>query len=606
MRQEVVMPKMGESLQEGTIIQWMKNVGDTVERDEMILEISTDKVDTEVPSPVAGTIVEILAQEEETVEVGNTIAIIETDASAANSAPAQAVNVKVEEPAQVEETQPESEPESSESYDSSNDNVSTDDGGEVTDLVMPKMGESLQEGTIVQWLKQPGDKVERDEMILEISTDKVDTEVPSPVAGTLVEIIANEEDTVEVGSVIGRISTGGGTAKASAPAAKKEATASAPAPAKKEETPAKQESAPAPQSKSSGQAQVQGTTFDIPRKKDGNFYSPLVRAMAEDNKVSLEELETISGSGADGRITKSDLEDYLDNRGSAPRASDQSQPTQASAPSAPAQQQSSQPAQSQSKPQSQSQSAKSGQASAPAAAKDGVEVIPMDRMRQIISDHMVMSKQTSAHVTSVGEADITGIVNFRNANKNSFLDREGIKLTFTPFFLKAITEAIRQFPMMNVSVDGKNILKHNNLNLGFATALPDNNLIVPVIKNADGLSITGLARSVYDLSTRARNKQLNPDDIQGGTFTMTNVGTFGTLFGTPVINQPQTGIYGVGAIKKRPIAKKFDGQDIVVVRDMVYVSITYDHRVIDGMLAGQFLAATIKVLEGMNADTISF
>lgn len=600
MRQEVVMPKMGESLQEGTIIQWIKNVGDTVERDEMILEISTDKVDTEVPSPVSGTIVEVLAQEEETVEVGSVIAIIETDSSAAGDIPSQN-ETQVEEPApapaQEEAPAPAAEAPQDTPEPAANDNAG--DSGELTDLVMPKMGESLQEGTIVAWLKQPGDKVERDEMILEISTDKVDTEVPSPVEGTLVEILANEEDTVEVGSVIARISTGSGAAPkaSSAPAAKKEATASAPAPAAQPQTETKQ-SAPAPQQPAPQQAQVQGSTFEIPRKKDGKFYSPLVRAMAEDNKVSLEELESLTGSGADGRVTKEDLESYLSNRGSAPQ-----QAAPAAQKSAPAATQHSAPAAS--APASQPQQAKSGQASAPSVQKDGVEVIPMDRMRQIISDHMVTSKQTSAHVTSVGEADITGIVNFRNKNKNSFLDREGFKLTFTPFFLKAITEAIRQFPMMNVSVDGKNILKHNNLNLGFATALPDNNLIVPVIKNADGLSITGLARSVYDLSSRARNKQLNPDDIQGGTFTMTNVGTFGTLFGTPIINQPQTGIYGVGAIQKRPVARKFEGQDVVIIRDMVYVSITYDHRVIDGMLAGQFLAATVKALESMNENTIS-
>ncbi|GAB5465580.1 MAG: 2-oxoglutarate dehydrogenase, E2 component, dihydrolipoamide succinyltransferase [Candidatus Kapaibacteriales bacterium] len=587
MRQEVVMPKMGESLQEGTIIQWMKQVGDSVERDEMILEISTDKVDTEVPSPVAGTLVEILAQEEETVEVGSVIAIIDTEGGEAGSAPAQTENVKAEEPAPApKEEEKAAEPAQEEQ------SSGGDDSGDTIDLVMPKMGESLQEGTIISWLKQVGDDVERDEMILEISTDKVDTEVPSPVKGKLVDILAQEEETVEVGSVIGKISTGsgGGSKPKSAPAAKKEeSTSTAPAP-KKEESP----SAPAPQAQSS--QQVQGTTFEIPRQKDGKFYSPLVRAIAEDNKVSLEELETITGSGADGRITKDDLESYLSNRGSAP--AQQSAPNQAPA-TAPAQ--SSQPSQ-----QAPAPAAQAKPASAPAAMKGDAEIIPMDRMRQLISDHMVMSKQTSAHVTSVGEADITGIVQFRNKEKNAFQQREGFKLTFTPFFLKAINEAIREFPMMNVSVDGKNIIKHNNLNLGFATALPDNNLIVPVIKNADGLSLTGLARSVYDLSTRARSKQLNPDDIQGGTFTMTNVGTFGTLFGTPIINQPQTGIFGVGAIQKRPVARKFEGMDIVVVRDMVYLSITYDHRVIDGMLAGQFLAATIRALEAMNPDTIQF
>lgn len=550
MKVEVVMPKMGESLQEGTIIKWLKGVGEQVDRDEMILEISTDKVDTEVPSPVAGVIKEILAEENQTIEVGEVIAMIETDAE----------EEAAEQPETVETTS--EEPDREESAGDS----------EVVDVVMPKMGESLQEGTIVKWLKEKGEKVDRDEMILEISTDKVDTEVPSPVAGTLVELLAEEGQTIEVGEVIAKIATG---AKAAAPAKK--------TPQKKQETD-KQEEKPAPQP-------VQGGTKEIPRKKDGRFYSPLVRTIAEENNITLEELEKIEGSGMEGRVTKDDLLGYINRRGQKP----------ASAPKA-------------------EKKAVEETRVVPAAGKPGppavrekadtvhygndVEVIPMDRVRSLIAEHMVFSKRTSAHVYSVGEADVTGIVKFREKHKDAFLRANDIKLTFTPFFARAVVDAIKEHPMVNVSVDGKNIIRHRRINLGIATALDDGNLIVPVVKDADNLSLTGMARSITDLANRARTKKLNPDDIQGGTFSLTNFGTFGTLFGMPVINQPQTAIIGIGSIKKRPVVKEVDGEHLVVVRDMAYISITFDHRVIDGMLGGMALEACIRSLESMNENTI--
>ncbi|MDC1068605.1 2-oxoglutarate dehydrogenase, E2 component, dihydrolipoamide succinyltransferase [Candidatus Kapabacteria bacterium] len=571
MQHEVVMPKMGESLQEGTITQWLKQVGDKIERDEMILEISTDKVDTEVPSPVEGTLTQILVQEEETVEVGTPIAIIDTE----GGAPAPVSTPKAE-PEPTPAPAPAPAPAAPEPT------PAATSGGDVTDLVMPKMGESLQEGTIVKWLKQPGDKLERDEMILEISTDKVDTEVPSPVEGTLVEILVQEEETVEVGTVIAKITSGSGAVATPSPAPKPEAKP-APAPAAAPSQPAQQQAA-----KTAAPTQtVTGSTFEIPRKSNsGRFYSPLVRAIANDNKVSLEELETISGTGVDSRVSKDDLFNYIKNRPAAgsvqaPVASAQPTTNVASTPAP-----------------------KPTQASAPANYGSNVEVIPMDRMRKLISAHMVQSKQTSAHVTSVAEVDMTNIWNLRNKLKNSFQQREGIKLTFTSFFAKALTEGLRQFPMLNVSVDGTNILKHRNVNLGFATALPDGNLIVPVIKNADGLSLTGLQRSITDLANRARTKKLDPNDIQGGTITLTNVGTFGTLFGTPIINQPQTCIIGVGAIKKRPMVIEANGHDSIQIRNMMYMSITYDHRVIDGMLAGQALAAMVNALENVTEDNI--
>ncbi len=553
MKVEVIMPKMGESLQEGTITKWLKKVGETVERDEMILEISTDKVDTEVPSPVSGILSEILSGENVTVEVGKVIAYIETEATAAVSVqspePQPAIVVQEEKKETVR-----SEP------------VQT--GGELVDVIMPKMGESLQEGTITKWLKKVGETVERDEMILEISTDKVDTEVPSPVAGILAEIIVNANETVEVGKVIAKISTGG---VASAVQIKKEL---APAPSIAASAPVQQVSAPQQQT-----TVPEGMT-EIPREFGGKFFSPLVRSIAETEKVSLQELVNITGSGSEGRITKTDIMAYVEKRKSQPTVVPEAPKAVSSAP------------------------APSAPVMAPPVFGSDVEIIPMDRMRQLIAEHMTYSKQTSAHVTSVAEADVTGIVKMRNKFKDSFEKREGFKLTFTPFFAKAAIDGIKQFPRVNVSVDGKNIIQHKRIHLSFATALDDGNLIVPVIKSADALGFTGLARSVYDLSTRARTKKLNPDDIQGGTFTITNVGTFGTLFGTPVINQPQTAIMGIGAIKKRPVVKEFNGEDLIVVRDMAYVSITYDHRVIDGMLAGQCLAAIVKALESMNDTNI--
>jgi pyruvate dehydrogenase E2 component (dihydrolipoamide acetyltransferase) len=557
---DVVMPKMGESLTEGTIVKWLKKEGDKIERDEMILEISTDKVDTEVPSPKAGVLVKILAQENETVEVGEKIAEIETEADAAPAPKKE--EKKAETP--VEEDKP------------AEQETEDEPDGDTIDVVMPKMGESLTEGTIVKWLKKPGEKIERDEMILEISTDKVDTEVPSPVTGTLVEVLAEENQTVEVGEVIARISGSGKAPK------KKATQKAADKPSEEKKTVAKSDDK---QTISTPDIADDSGSKNIPRQKDGKFFSPLVRSIAEAEDVTLSELEKIDGSGIDGRITKADIVNYIEERKSAPQKKQNEQRAITKA--------------AETKPSVTSTKV----VSAPKPGKD-VEVIPMDRIRKLIADHMVYSKHTSAHVTSVGEADVTHIFRYRESHKNAFLEDEGFKLTYTPFFSKAAIDAIKEFPMVNVSVDGTNILRHKRIHFSFATALPDGNLIVPVIKDADNLSFKGLARAIYDLSSRARSKELNPDDIQGGTFTMTNVGTFGTLFGSPVINQPQCAILGVGAIHKRPVVREYDGEDVIAIRSMVYVSITYDHRVIDGMLAGQYLAAVIRNLESMNETNI--
>jgi len=570
MKIDVVMPKMGESLQEGTILKWLKAEGDIVERDEMILEISTDKVDTEVPAPSAGVLSKILAQENEVVEVGKVIAEIETDATSSapvKSAPVQAAEKEAPASPAPIATAPASPAPA---------HAAEVPAGDLVDVVMPKMGESLQEGTILKWLKAPGDNIERDEMILEISTDKVDTEVPSPVAGILAQQLAAEGDTVEVGTVIAKISTGSGKALPSQSASPKSETYEAKSPVHMPEA----DTQAAPVNIASGSSA-------IPRTDGSNFYSPLIRAIAEAEGISLGELQTLKGSGADGRLTKNDIIEYLKSRKSktasapnvAPPAPVKTAPASAPAPKA--------------------------SPSIPVATGPDTEIIPMDRVRRLIAEHMVYSKHTSAHVTSVAECDVTDLVRFREKNKTAFQSREGIKLTFTPLFAKALVDTVRDFPRINVSVDGNNIIQHKRTNLSFATALDDGNLIVPVIKSAEALSISGLARAINDLAFRARNKKLNPDDIQGGTITLTNVGTFGTMFGTPVINQPQCAIIGVGAIKKQPVVREFNGEDVIVIRHIMYVSITYDHRVIDGMLAGQALSGLVKHLESMNENNIS-
>lgn len=582
MKIDVVMPKMGESLQEGTITKWLKQKGDKIERDEMILEISTDKVDTEVPAPNSGILANILVEEGETVEVGVKIAEIETDEAATNnngsSAPTQESSPETTQEEVVTSTQVET----------TTEEASAEVGGDLVEVVMPKMGESLQEGTITKWLKSAGDKVERDEMILEISTDKVDTEVPSPVSGTLAEIIAEEGETIEVGNVIARISQGGGAKPVSKPA-QKEAPKSTSAPV------TTAQSTPAAKSETQTVSlSVNGGTKEIPSRHGNKFFSPLVRNIAMDKGVTLEELEQISGSGIDGRVTKKDILEYIDKKDSGQITVQTSAP--ADAPTA----RTSSPA-----PQTSVAAApKSSPVNYPVSTDDA-EIIPMDRVRKLIAEHMVYSTHTSPHVTTVAEADMTEIVNYRNKHKQSFQDQEGFKLTFTPFFVKAAVEGLRKFPMVNVSVDGSNIIKHKKINIGVATALPDGNLIVPVIKKSEELNLTGLARAVNDLATRARNKKLQPDEIQGGTFSITNFGTFGNLFGTPIINQPQTAILGIGGIQKRAVVKEVAGQDMILIRHMAYISLTFDHRVIDGMLGGQALNAIIESLHNMNENTLS-
>jgi 2-oxoglutarate dehydrogenase E2 component (dihydrolipoamide succinyltransferase) len=581
MKIDVVMPKMGESIQEGKILRWLKKPGDKVERDEILLEISTDKVDTEVPSPSAGILTAILAQENDTVEVGAIIAELNSDAQAAVSAPVAApAPVPVAAPAPAPVAAPAPAPVAA---------PATVASGSMTDVVMPKMGESIQEGKVLRWLKKPGDKVERDEILLEISTDKVDTEVPSPVAGTLAELLAAEGDTVEVGAVIARLGTAGSVASTPAPAP----SPVAPSPI----------AAPVPVQAAPVHAAQSAPITSIPRTSGSRFYSPLVRTIAETEGVSLQELDTVQGTGMEGRVTKHDILGYISKRGNAPVISAQPviQHVPAPAPAAPIV---ATPAPSPAPAPVQTYVAASANSGTLTKWGQDVEVIPMDRVRQIIADHMVRSKQTSPHVTSVGEADVTQLVNFREKHKGAFEQREGFKLTLTPFFAKAIIDAVKEFPLVNVSVDGTNIIRHKKINLSFATVLNDGNLIVPVIKNGDMMNLVGVSRSINDLALRARSKKLSPDEISGGTISMTNMGAWGSLFGTPVINQPQSAIIGIYAVQKRPVVREMNGEDMIAIRQMMYVSITYDHRVIDGVLASSCLRAIVQNLEKMNESSI--
>ena len=446
------------------------------------------------------------------------------------------------------------------------------------DLVMPKMGESIMEATILKWVKNVGDSVEEDETILEIATDKVDSEIPSPVTGVIAEILFNEDDVVEVGKVIARIATEGEEpVVAASPAVK------ADEPSQNGKSEAKtEEPAPAPEPAPVARpATAAASSEPAPSRKDGKFYSPLVRNIAKSEGVSIEELEAIAGSGLQGRVTKQDLLKYIESRADRPAVQPAAQPA------APAK-----------------QPAKKAPATAPVqgVVEGNVEIIEMDRMRKLIADHMVMSKQTSPHVTSYVEADVTPIVEWRNRVKNEFQSRHGQKITFTPIFIEAVVKAIGDFPMINISVDGNRIIRKLDVNIGMATALPSGNLIVPVIKGADALNLTGLAKAVNDLSGRARSGKLEPDDIQGGTFTLTNVGTFGNVMGTPIINQPQVAIMATGAIRKKPAVVETEYGDLIAVRHMMFLSLSYDHRVVDGFLGGSFLRRVADYLEQFDVN----
>lgn len=436
------------------------------------------------------------------------------------------------------------------------------------ELKLPQMGESVAEATIISWLKEVGDTIEADEAVLEIATDKVDSELPSEVDGVLVEILFNVDDVVKVGQTLAIIETEGeGSVDATpAPATKVEEASVAVAAVEETVTAAKE-------------------TVSNDFSNTEKFYSPLVKNIAKEEGISVAELDAIAGTGKDGRVTKNDILAYIKNRGTV-----QAQPQKTEAPKAAV------------TAAAKTVAAPKSTPATPVSVNGSDEIIAMTRMGKLIAHHMVASVQTSAHVQSFVEVDVTKIWNWRKKVKTAFEKREGEKLTFTPIFMEAVAKALKDFPMMNIAVDGDNIIKKKNINLGMAAALPDGNLIVPVIKNADQLNLVGMAKAVNDLAGRARNNKLKPDDIQGGTYTVTNVGTFGSIMGTPIINQPQVGILALGAIRKVPAVIETPEGDFIGIRYKMFLSHSYDHRVVNGALGGQFVKQVADYLEAWDSD----
>ncbi|HSF97727.1 MAG TPA: 2-oxoglutarate dehydrogenase, E2 component, dihydrolipoamide succinyltransferase [Ornithinibacter sp.] len=604
MSERVKMPALGESVTEGTVTRWLKGVGDSVEVDEPLLEVSTDKVDTEIPSPVAGTLQEILVQEDDTVPVGADLAVIgdadapapsadasapaaeETPAPAAAETPAPAPPAEEEPAAPAEEpAAPAEEPAAPQAAATTG---TSDDGTTVT---MPALGESVTEGTVTRWLKQEGDEVALDEPLLEVSTDKVDTEIPSPVAGTLTRILVQEDDTVPVGADLAVIGGSGGGA---APAAAQEAPAASPAPAAETPAPAAPAPAaptpadpppapapaapapaatapepapPAPAPAAPAPAAPAASTPGSDDRDAAAYVTPLVRKLAADQGIDL---ATLTGTGIGGRIRKQDVVAAAEAK-KAPEAPPAAAP--APAPTA---------------------------ASAPApAATDSRRgtTVKLSRLRQTIARRMVESLQVSAQLTTVVEVDVTRIARLRDRAKGDFAAREGTKLSFLPFFALAAVEALKAHPTVNASLDGDQVTYYGAEHLGIAVDT-EKGLLVPVLKNAGDLNIAGLARGIADVADRTRNNKIMPDDLSGGTFTITNTGSRGALFDTPIINQPQVAILGTGAVVRRPIvAMTEDGGETIAIRSMVYLALSYDHRIVDGADAARFLTTMKSRLE---------
>ena len=555
---EVIMPKMGESINEGTIIKWYKKVGDSVKQDEIIFEISTDKVDTEIPSPGNGVLKEIKFKEGDTVEVGVVVAVIEADGEVS-------VPIQKEEP---EETVKEIKKTVDKietpliDVDVEQQKVQTLGAGKEVEVIMPKMGESVMEGTVLKWHKKAGDKIEKDEILFEISTDKVDTEVPSPEAGVVSEILIAEQETVAVGTVVARISPAGVSLTSDSSA----------------------KEAPADEAKIFEQEQMHDNfarqsveEVKFQKGKSNKFYSPLVISIAQKEGVSFNELETINGTGQDERVTKKDILSYLDNRKTqtaAKKKEDRLMPASAAA-----------------KPVT-------------SFSSGGVERIEMDNIRQKIMQHMVRSRDTSVHVAAMIEVDMLKVHNFIKDKKEEYLRREGIKLTYMSFVAYAAVKALRQYPLVNSNIEGTTILMKNYINLGIAVAIEPTGLIVPNIKGAGDKNIIGMAKSIADIAFRARNKKLTPDDISNGTFTITNYGVFGTIFGTPIINQPEVAILGVGVVEKKPVVVEVDGMDTIAIKPIMALTLSHDHRLIDGMLGGMFLKYIKDTLENFDSSLV--
>ncbi|WP_434811295.1 2-oxoglutarate dehydrogenase, E2 component, dihydrolipoamide succinyltransferase [Microbacterium sp. bgisy189] len=575
MSTSVVLPALGESVTEGTVTRWLKKVGDTIQADEGLLEISTDKVDTEIPSPVSGVIEEILVDEDETVEVGAILAKIGDGSGAPSqdepSAEAPADAAQEQAPAEAAPAaeapaaeQPAAEPAPEQAAPASS--------GDAKDVTLPELGESVTEGTVTRWLKAVGDSVEVDEPLLEISTDKVDTEIPSPVAGTLTEILVQEDETVEVGSVLARIGSGAAPAAAeapaapaaeapAAPAAEEAAAPAAPAEAPVQEAPAAPaapEAAPAAQEPPAPTMPSLGTSDD-----DGPTYvTPLVRRLAQQQGVDL---ASVTGTGVGGRIRKEDVLKAAEAAKAAPAAA----PAAASAPAAPA-------------PREISELRGTTQ--------------PMSRLRKVLAERAVASMQQTAQLTTVVEVDVTKLAALRDGVKGPFLEKTGDKLSFLPFFALAAAEALQTFPIINATVDGTDIVYPATENLSIAVDT-ERGLLTPVLRDAASKNIAQIAHEIADLAARTRDNKLKPDELAGGTFTLTNTGSRGALFDTPVVFLPQSAILGLGVVVKRPGIVSVDGKDAIAVRSYVYLALSYDHRTIDGADAARFLGAVKTRLE---------
>jgi 2-oxoglutarate dehydrogenase E2 component (dihydrolipoamide succinyltransferase) len=525
---DVIMPKMGESINEGTIIKWHKSVGDAVKIDEIIFEISTDKVDTEIPSPAAGVLKEIKFNEGDTVEVGTVVAVIDSNGEAIQHA-----DVTINE--------------SPKEMKISEDQKKNTQGNFIK-IEMPKMGESVMEGTIIKWYKRVGDKIGKDETLFEISTDKVDTEVPSPAEGIIAEILIGEQETVDVGTIVAKISTGNQVATQ---------------PSKKIN---KIDQSEEPVQMHDNFAQPKSVMRKTEKKEGLAFYSPLVLSIAQKENINLETLSSISGTGLNGRVSKKDILAYINNRGAAIAAS----PSQTLA----------------------------------AVSTERIERIPMDNIRQKIMEHMVLSRDTSVHVSELIEVDMSKIHNFLEKKKDEYLRKSNVKLTYMAFIAYACVKALKEYPLVNSSIEGKTILQKNFINLGIAVAVEPTGLIVPNIKGAEHLNIVGLAKAISDIAQRTRNKKLIPDEVTGGTFTITNFGVFGAVFGTPIINQPEVAILGVGAVTKKPVVINVDGSDVIAIKPIMALTLSHDHRLVDGMLGGLFIKHLKDTLESFNPASI--
>ena len=563
---DVIMPQMGESIFEGTITKWLKKPGDTVQQDEPLFEISTDKVDAEIPSPAGGVLSEIKIAEGNTVQINTVVGVITDAAGKAAPAPAKAPAAKETAPKQAAPA-----PAATAAAPSSPAPAAlkppTPPAGSaapaLSDVIMPQMGESIFEGTITKWLKKAGDTVQQDEPLFEISTDKVDAEIPSPAAGVLAEIKVQAGTTVQINTVVALIDAGGSGMAASSP------VTAAPPTAQPAMAPAATDS-----------------DSDVADSEAGERVrsSPLVRKIARENNLDLSK---VPGTGSAGRITKEDILGYLE-KGGAPAAAAPAPAAKPAAPAAPA-------------PAAPAAAKPAAPAPAPVITA-GDELVPMTRMRSIIAQRMVDSKHTSAHVHTVFKIDMTRIVRIREKEKSKYEQRNGVKLTYMPFISRAVIATLRKMPIVNASMEGDAIRYHKNINLGIAVAL-DWGLIVPVIRQAEDKSFLGVARAIVDLAERARGKKLKPEEVASGTFTITNPGIFGEQFGTPVINQPESAILGVGGLfKEATVVTDENGSDSLAIRSIIRLTLGFDHRIIDGADAGRFMAELKKYLENWNED----